>query len=290
MPRNASNAIIMAAGTASRFVPLSFEIPKGLLEVKGEVLIERQIRQLMEAGVRDITVVTGYKAEMFEYLENKLGVRLVYNEDYFRYNNVSSIMRVLDKLSDTFICSSDNYFPNNIFREKRSDSYYSAKFSDGVTDEYCFDLDDSDIICDVKVGGNGEWYMIGPAFFSKEFSDRFKTILSEEYTQERTRHEYWEDVFIRHINVLPPMKIKRHADNDIEEFDSLDDLRGFDSSYINNTRSTVIKKIAVKLECRESDMSEFKNIPHPEDSLLFSFRFKDRFYRYEGSTGLIYDL
>ena len=37
------NAIIMAAGTSSRFVPLSVERPKGLLEVKGEVLIERQI-------------------------------------------------------------------------------------------------------------------------------------------------------------------------------------------------------------------------------------------------------
>ena len=65
------NAIILAAGTASRFVPLSAEFPKGLLEVKGEILIERQIRQLREAGVRDITLVLGYKAEMFSYLEGK---------------------------------------------------------------------------------------------------------------------------------------------------------------------------------------------------------------------------
>ena len=62
------NAIIMAAGMSSRFVPISLEKPKGLLEVKGEVLIERQIRQLKEAGVEDITVVTGYKARAFEYL------------------------------------------------------------------------------------------------------------------------------------------------------------------------------------------------------------------------------
>ena len=55
----------MAAGTASRFAPLSYERPKGLLEVKGEVLIERQIRQLKEAGVDDITVVVGYNAGVF---------------------------------------------------------------------------------------------------------------------------------------------------------------------------------------------------------------------------------
>ena len=47
----ADNAIIMAAGMSSRFAPLSYEIPKGLLKVKGEILIERQIRQLQEAGI-----------------------------------------------------------------------------------------------------------------------------------------------------------------------------------------------------------------------------------------------
>ena len=67
------NAIIMAAGTASRFVPLSYEKPKALVEVRGEVLIERQIRQLREAGIKEIIVVTGYKAEQFEYLKDRAG-------------------------------------------------------------------------------------------------------------------------------------------------------------------------------------------------------------------------
>ena len=57
------NAIIMAAGTASRFAPLSFEKPKALIEVKGEILIERQIHQLKEAGISEIIIVVGYKKE-----------------------------------------------------------------------------------------------------------------------------------------------------------------------------------------------------------------------------------
>lgn len=64
-----NNAIIMAAGTASRFAPLSFEKPKALIEVRGEILIERQINQLQEAGIKEIIIVTGYKAEQFEYLK-----------------------------------------------------------------------------------------------------------------------------------------------------------------------------------------------------------------------------
>ena len=65
------NAIIMAAGTASRFAPLSYEKPKALLHVKGEILIERQIRQLREAGISDIIIVVGYMAEKFYYLQDK---------------------------------------------------------------------------------------------------------------------------------------------------------------------------------------------------------------------------
>lgn len=102
------NAIIMAAGTSSRFVPLSAERPKGLLEVKGEVLVERQMRQLKEAGIADITLVVGYKADMFAYLGDKYGVEIVLNEDFARYNNTSSLIRVIDKLDNTFVCSSDN--------------------------------------------------------------------------------------------------------------------------------------------------------------------------------------
>ena len=62
------NAIIMAAGTSSRFAPLSYELPKALIKIRGEILIERQIRQILEAGIKEIIVVTGYKAERFEYM------------------------------------------------------------------------------------------------------------------------------------------------------------------------------------------------------------------------------
>ena len=70
----ATNAVIMAAGTSSRFAPLSHEILKGLIEVRGEILIERQIRQLKEVGIDEIVLVLGYRKEQFEYLRGKFGV------------------------------------------------------------------------------------------------------------------------------------------------------------------------------------------------------------------------
>ena len=57
------NAIILCAGKSTRFAPFTYEKPKGLFIVRGEVLIERQINQLIEAGVEDIYLVLGYMKE-----------------------------------------------------------------------------------------------------------------------------------------------------------------------------------------------------------------------------------
>ena len=81
-PYRVENAVILAAGLSSRFAPISYEKPKGLLKVRGEVLVERQIEQLLAAGITDITVVVGYKKEYFFYLEDKFGVSIVVNPDY----------------------------------------------------------------------------------------------------------------------------------------------------------------------------------------------------------------
>lgn len=265
------NAIIMAAGTASRFVPLSAECPKGLLEVRGEILIERQIGQLQEAGIDDIIIVVGYKAEMFQYLVAKYGVEIVINEDYYRYNNTSSIMRVVDRLSNTYICSSDNYFPNNVFLEEPIQSFYSALYADGLTDEYCLSVDENDNIIDVTVGGADSWYMVGHVYFSNDFSAAFSKILISEYEKEETKHGYWEDLYIKHLLKLPLMKIHRYESHDIEEFDSIDELRLFDDSYIRNTRSSVVKYIANQLNCSEAELHSFTRLKHDKDYLLFTF-------------------
>ena len=56
---------------STRFAPLSYEEPKALLRVKGEILIEREIKQLREAGIKDITVVVGYMKEKLFYLADQ---------------------------------------------------------------------------------------------------------------------------------------------------------------------------------------------------------------------------
>lgn len=276
----------MAAGTSSRFVPLSVERPKGLVEVKGEILIERQIRQLKEAGITDITLVVGYKAEMFAYLRDKYAVDIVYNEDFARYNNTSSLIRVIEKLDNTFICSSDNYFPENVFTRESVDSYYSALYAEGKTNEYCLITNAEDQITDVKVGGHDSWYMVGHVFFNHEFSEKFRKLMIKEYCNKTTKQGYWEDLYIRYIDQLPKMKINRYKEGDIQEFDSLDELRMFDESYKNDTRSSIVKQICKQLEVEEACVHAFRNIKHKGNYLQFQFKVYDDVYEYNAENGI----
>jgi CTP:phosphocholine cytidylyltransferase-like protein len=253
MSYQVDSAVIMAAGTASRFAPLSYERPKALIEVKGEVLIERQIRQLQEAGIPEIIVVVGYMAEQFAYLADKFGVKIIENKDFLTRNNNSSIYVAKEHIRNTYICSSDNYFSKNPFEKQVDSSYYAAIYADGPTQEWCMTEDAQGYIDSVTVGGENAWFMLGHVFWDQNFSSRFLDILEKIYNLPETANVLWEKIFMDHLNELK-MKIRRYDNDVIFEFDTLDELREFDTSYVTDTRSAILKSVAQQLCCREQDI------------------------------------
>ncbi len=277
------NAVIMAAGTASRFAPLSHEKPKALIEVKGEVLIERQIRQLQQAGINEIIVVVGYKKEQFEYLREKFGIEIVENNDYLCRNNNASIYAVKERLRNTYICSSDNYFSENPFENVVDDSYYAAVYANGETKEWCMTQDDNGYINSVTIGGNNAWYMLGHTFWSEDFSSSFLKILEEIYELPETADLLWESIYMRHLHILK-MKMRKYSDDVIFEFDTLDELRTFDKSYVEDTRSAILKSIAKKLNCSEADIvnvNAYKTDNNAAAGMVFEANGKEYRYIYE---------
>ena len=253
------NAVIMAAGTSSRFAPLSYEKHKAMTVVKGEVLIERQIEQLKTAGVPEVYLVTGYKAEQFDYLVPKYGVRLIHNPDYLTRNNNSSIWAASTILGNSYICSSDNYFAVNPFEAEVANAYYAAEYADGHTAEWCMTEDYDGFIDSVTIGGDNAWYMLGHAFWSAEFSEEFLRILKAEYDLPETADKLWEKIFIAHLDTLK-MTIRKYAPDVIYEFDTLDELRKFDESYRTDTRSELMKRAASELGIAEQDMIHIKSM------------------------------
>lgn len=274
------NAVIMAAGTSSRFAPLSYEKPKALFEVKGEVLIERQIRQLYEAGVPEVIVVTGYKHEQFAYLAGKLGVRLVYNPEYLTRNNTGSIHAVRDLMGSTYLCSADNYFAVNPFESEVEDSYYAAEYADGPTEEWCMQADGSGRICQVQIGGRDAWYMMGHTFWSRDFTRKFLALLEAEYDEPETAARLWESFFIRHLDQLD-MTIRKYPPGHIYEFDSLDDLRAFDESYVADARSPILADTAARLGCAQGDIRSIRALTGgTAEAEGFAFTAPDGQYKY----------
>ena len=210
-PYRVKNAVIMAAGMSTRFAPLSYEKPKALLRVKGELLIEREIRQLQEAGIRDITLVVGYMKEKMFYLAEKFGVDIVVNPDYYRYNNTSTLMLVADRLENTYICSSDDYFAENPFEPFVYRAYYAAVYAEGETEEYCLKCNRRGRITGVTVGGHDAWCMLGHVYFDRAFSSKFVQILRAEYNQQVTREHLWEDLYIRYTSAAMTRRRSRSS-------------------------------------------------------------------------------
>jgi CTP:phosphocholine cytidylyltransferase-like protein len=280
------NAIIMAAGLSTRFVPLSLEKPKALLKVKNEILIERQIMQLMEAGISNIILVVGYLKEQFHYLQDKFDITIVENPYYLKRNNHSSLYVAREHLGNSFICSGDNYFHENVFMEQSDVPYYASVYTKGCTDEWCFTVDKEWKITDVMVGGKDAWIMKGHAFFTDEFSGQMKPLLIKAMENPDDRSKFWENLYMENIDEMA-MFVKRYEDGVIEEFDNLEELRKFDKTYSNNTECGLLEKIAGKLGCPERDLLDFEPLKLEEKVFGFTFRMQGKFYRYELGKGLV---
>ena len=85
-----------------RMVPIN-TVPKGLLEVHGEPLIERLIKQLHEVNIHNIYVVVGFMKEQYEYLIDEYNVELVVNSEYASKKSLHSLELASDFLSNSYI-------------------------------------------------------------------------------------------------------------------------------------------------------------------------------------------
>ena len=122
--------------------------------------------------------------------------------------------------------------------------------------------------------------MMGHVFWSENFSRLFLSILEEEYCKEDTAKKLWEDIYIDHIDELD-MKIRKYPDDFIFEFDTLDELRLFDKSYVDDTRSEILKGIKDKLRIEERDIRDLKSFKGRDNSASgFCFSAFEKKYKY----------
>jgi CTP:phosphocholine cytidylyltransferase-like protein/thiamine kinase-like enzyme len=279
-PYKVKNAIILAAGMSTRFVPVSYELPKGLISVRGEVMTERLIRQLQDAGVGEIVVVVGYMMEKFFYLRDKFGVKLVVNNEFSIKNTHSSIYVARDYLDNTYIVCSDNYYPQNMFHRYEYRAFYCSVYLPGTSYvERAFTFDEDMLVVDTNKPSRDQWIMYGHAYFSKDFTARFKSILKSYYGRPGVEYMYWETIYAENVKELP-MWVQKCTDGQILEFDSMEELKTFDPEYISHNRVKVFENICRILCCELSDISDIEPIKKGLNNRSFKFTCNGKIYIY----------
>lgn len=235
------NAIILAAGYGMRMIPINNEVPKGLLEVHGEPLIERIIKQLHEVNIHNIYIVVGFMKESYEYLIDEYGVKLIYNSLYSKRNNLFSLYCAKEHINMSYIVPCDVWCENNPFSSFEFISWYMM--TDELTLESDFKVNKKRGVSYIGSNDKGN-KVIGISYIDENDSNTLRGKLEEYVDNEKYYNSFWEECFISDKKFLLPSKIvssKRVFEiNTIENLRELDDNSvSLDSEIINCASSTL---------------------------------------------------
>lgn len=276
------NAVILAAGYGMRMVPINTEEPKGLLEVKGETLIERLIKQLHEVGVQDIKVVVGFMKEHYEFLIDKYNVKLVVNSHYKDWNNIYSLFLVKDDISDTYILPCDVWFEKNPFSTIEDESWYL--FGEEQVPGSNWQVKNNEKVRFNSSKGNK---MIGLAYLNEMQGKNISKLL-EKSIEEKQYTSFWEDILENKKNFL--LKGKLISDNSHAEINSYEQLLDLDSgsTHLKNDAIEIIEDI---LKVNKKDIHNIHTLKKGMTNRSFIFTVNNKGYIMripgEGSDKLI---
>ena len=244
-------AIILAAGFGMRMVPINTEIPKGLMEVKGEVLIERMIRHLHEVGITDIQIVVGFMKERYEYLIDEFQVKLVVNSEYQVKNNLHSLSKVKSSLDKTYIIPCDIWSEENPFSDFEPYSWYMVTNEQSIESTVRVNRKRELVMIDETEEGN---QMIGLCYVMGEEATLIQEKLQEFAKKPSYDHEFWECTLQDKNKWIIPSKV---VDSEqIIEINTYEQLREIDG----NSANLQTDAISIIQDCFNVEVDEIKNI------------------------------
>lgn len=269
-------AVILAAGFGMRMVPINTETPKGLLQVHGERLIDRLIRQLHQALIRDIRVVVGFLKEQYEYLIDEFGVELVVNPDYARKNNLHSVDRVRSALSDCYVVPCDLYCTENPFRTHEFYSWYMV--SEAPAPDSTVRVNRKQALIPVSENGNR---MIGICYLTADDGRKVSEKVHALCLDSRMDGAFWEEALYAEGKMLPAARVV--PEGQVVEINTYEQLRELDGD------SDQLQNDAIGTICRVFDASP-RDITHitvlkkgmTNRSFLFTCRGKQYIMRIPG--------
>lgn len=281
------NAVILAAGRSFSFAPFSYETPKALFKVRGETLVERQIRQLREAGVQNIAVVVGSMREKLYFLAEKWGVEIIENSLYASKNNIYSLQLARDYLGDCFLCHCDNYYPENPFllHTESDASYRQAVRKNGMDGEFNCCADANGRITRISSNdAEATLSLVGYAYFTDDFAKKLVSLYDMTHSGLSVDRLFWEEFAGMHLEDLP-LYARQTSKDDVLEFDSVEDVRTFDPTLIENLDSGIVHNICATLKCDSSDIEDIRALAKGLTNVSFAFSVRGERYVYRHPGG-----
>lgn len=266
------NAVILAAGFGVRMVPINLDVPKGLIEINGEPLIERSIKQLHEAGIFNIYVIVGFMKERYEYLKKKYDVILIENEEYSSKNNLHSLKLALNYLSNTYIIPCDIWCAQNPYSNMETCSWYMVKEildqNSTVRANEKMEL----LAISEKDLGNA---MIGICYLQREHSivlkKRIETLCENRFYD----NSFWEDALFSSEKIL--IYAKMVSSQEVLEINTYEQLREVDN-HSSQLESDAINIICKTLNVNFDKINNIKVLKKGMTNRSFSFLCNEKKY------------
>jgi choline kinase len=102
-----TTALLLAAGTGSRLMPLTSNTPKCLTEVNGKSFLERLVENLILKGFKRLVIVTGYQKhcieEFISNLSADLTIEFIFSPLYKTTNNIYSLWMARETIKEPFM-------------------------------------------------------------------------------------------------------------------------------------------------------------------------------------------
>ena len=255
-----NNAIILAAGPGSGTFPLNSDIPKGLIEINSEFLIERLIRQLHEVEITDIVIVVGHLKEKYEYLIDMFGVKLIVNRDYIEKNNLHSLSLVSKKIDNTYIIPCDVWCHVNPFSKYEVFSWYMV--TKDINKNSYVKVGKSEQLFFTKTEGNK---MIGISYISRNISTKVVTKLQDFSENANYANSFWEEILKSDDRLITFAKVQ-----EAYEFNTIEEIREVNDSS-KTLESNSFKIIKDVFCCNYNDILNVNPIKYGMTNRSFQF-------------------
>lgn len=219
-------ALMLAAGMGKRLGKYTENATKCMVPVNGKTLIEYAIESLIEAKIKRLTLVVGYKKEVLkDFLKDKykeIEINYIDNDVYDTTNNIYSLYLAKDVLAqdDTILLESDLIFDKNIIKEiiedKNPNLAVVSPFETWM-DGTCALIDDQNVIKGILGKSEFNWDKTNHYYktvniykFSKEFATTVYMPFLKAYQTAYGKNEYYETV-LKVISFLGNSTFKAHS-------------------------------------------------------------------------------